>query len=81
MLAPGGFARLIREENHDAALDVALKQIEDGATVIDINMDDAMLDAKADMVRFFKSNCCRAGHIQSTHNDRLLKMGGARGRA
>ncbi|MBF0194491.1 MAG: methionine synthase [Magnetococcales bacterium] len=46
------FARLIREENHDAALDVALKQIEDGATVIDINMDDAMLDAKADMVRF-----------------------------
>ncbi|MBF0382003.1 MAG: methionine synthase [Magnetococcales bacterium] len=46
------FARLIREENHDAALDVALKQIEDGATIIDINMDDAMLDAKADMVRF-----------------------------
>ncbi|MBF0455192.1 MAG: methionine synthase [Magnetococcales bacterium] len=46
------FARLIREENHDAALDVALKQIEEGATIIDINMDDAMLDAKADMVRF-----------------------------
>ncbi|MBF0447359.1 MAG: methionine synthase [Magnetococcales bacterium] len=46
------FARLIREENHDEALDVALKQIEEGASVIDINMDDAMLDAKADMVRF-----------------------------
>ena len=46
------FARLIREENHDAALDVARKQIEDGASIIDINMDDAMLDAEADMVRF-----------------------------
>ena len=46
------FARLIREENHDAALDVALKQVEEGASIIDINMDDAMLDAKNDMVRF-----------------------------
>ncbi|MBF0358712.1 MAG: methionine synthase [Magnetococcales bacterium] len=46
------FARLIREENHDEALDVAIKQIADGATIIDVNMDDAMLDAKADMVKF-----------------------------
>ena len=46
------FARLILEENYEAALDVARRQVEDGANIIDINMDDAMLDAKAAMTRF-----------------------------
>ncbi len=41
------FARLIREEKYDEALSVARQQVESGAQVLDINMDDAMLDAKA----------------------------------
>jgi 5-methyltetrahydrofolate--homocysteine methyltransferase len=46
------FARLIREANYEEALTVARQQVENGAQVIDINMDDAMLDAKEAMVYF-----------------------------
>lgn len=46
------FARLIREELYDEALEVALQQVINGAQVIDINMDEGMLDSKAAMVRF-----------------------------
>lgn len=46
------FARLIREENYDEALAVARQQVENGAQVIDINIDDAMLDTEKAMVRF-----------------------------
>jgi 5-methyltetrahydrofolate--homocysteine methyltransferase len=46
------FAKLIREGDFDASLDVARQQVENGAQIIDVNMDDAMLDAEAAMVRF-----------------------------
>lgn len=46
------FKRLIREEKYDEALEVALQQVENGAQVIDINMDEGMLDSKACMTRF-----------------------------
>ena len=46
------FARLIREGNFTEALAVALQQVESGAQVIDINMDEGMLDSKAAMVTF-----------------------------
>ncbi|MBA1279342.1 MULTISPECIES: methionine synthase [Pseudomonadaceae] len=46
------FARLIREENYTEALEVALQQVEAGAQVIDINMDEGMLDSKKAMVTF-----------------------------
>ncbi|MVW75933.1 methionine synthase [Pseudomonas sp. R-22-3w-18] len=46
------FARLIREENYTEALEVALQQVEAGAQVIDINMDEGMLDSQAAMVTF-----------------------------
>ncbi|MCO7190253.1 MULTISPECIES: methionine synthase [unclassified Pseudoalteromonas] len=46
------FKRLILEEDYEAALDVARSQVENGAQVIDINMDEAMLDSKAAMVKF-----------------------------
>jgi len=46
------FARLIREEKYDEALSVAREQVEAGAQVLDINMDDAMLDAQREMTRF-----------------------------
>ena len=46
------FLRLIQEKNYDEALQIARKQVDDGALVIDINMDDALLDAKSQMVTF-----------------------------
>ncbi|MBN1820649.1 MAG: methionine synthase [Prolixibacteraceae bacterium] len=46
------FARLIREGNYEDALIIARNQVENGAQVIDVNMDDAMLDAKKEMVKF-----------------------------
>lgn len=46
------FARLISEGKYDEALQIASKQIEDGASIIDINMDDAMLDSAKEMERF-----------------------------
>ena len=46
------FARLIREEKFEEALSIARQQVEAGAQVIDINMDDAMLDAEKEMPRF-----------------------------
>ena len=48
------FARLISEGKYDEALQIAAKQIEDGASVIDINMDDAMLDSTREMERFVR---------------------------
>lgn len=48
------FARLISEGDYDTALQIASKQIEDGASVIDINMDDAMLDSAREMERFVR---------------------------
>jgi len=46
------FKRLIMEEDYETALNVAREQVENGAQVIDINMDEAMLDSKAAMVKF-----------------------------
>ncbi len=46
------FLRLINEKNYDEALDIARKQVEDGADVIDVNMDDGLLDATAEMQTF-----------------------------
>ncbi len=46
------FARLIREEKYEEALSVARNQVEGGAQILDINMDDAMIDSEAAMVRF-----------------------------
>lgn len=46
------FLRLINEGKYDEALAIARKQVEDGAQIIDINMDDGMLDAHKEMVTF-----------------------------
>ncbi|MDC0213376.1 methionine synthase [Gammaproteobacteria bacterium] len=46
------FARLIREENYDETISVARQQIENGAQVIDVNMDEGMLDGKKAMSTF-----------------------------
>ena len=46
------FLRLINEKNYEEALSIARKQVADGAAVVDVNMDDGLLDAKAEMTTF-----------------------------
>ena len=46
------FLRLINEKNYEEALGIARKQVEDGALVIDVNMDDGLLDAQEEMKTF-----------------------------
>ena len=46
------FLRLIKERKYDEAVSIARRQVDDGALVIDINMDDGLLDARAEMENF-----------------------------
>lgn len=46
------FLRLIKEGNYEEALTIARKQVEDGAQIVDVNMDDGMLDTEKEMVTF-----------------------------
>lgn len=46
------FLRLVKEEKFDEALDIARHQVDGGAQIIDINMDDGLIDGKEAMVRF-----------------------------
>ncbi len=46
------FLRLIKEKNYDEALEIARKQVDDGAQVIDVNMDDGLLDGVQEMTNF-----------------------------
>ena len=48
------FLRLINEKSYDEALSIAIKQVEAGAQIVDVNMDDAMLDAEAEMSHFLR---------------------------
>lgn len=48
------FARLIRDGKYEEALAIAREQVENGAQILDVNMDDAMLDAKKEMSTFLK---------------------------
>ncbi|MEM6979158.1 MAG: methionine synthase [Planctomycetota bacterium] len=48
------FARLIREENYDEAVEIAREQVENGAMIIDVNFDDALLDGVEAMTRFLR---------------------------
>lgn len=52
------FLRLINEKNYGEALEIARRQAEDGAQVLDINMDDGLLDVKAEMVKFLNMLAC-----------------------
>ena len=53
------FARLIRDENYDEAVEVAREQVQNGATIIDINFDDALLDGAEAMTRYSASDLRR----------------------
>lgn len=46
------FLRLIKEDNYEEALEVALEQVQGGAQIIDVNMDEGMIDGKEAMIKF-----------------------------
>lgn len=48
------FLRLVKEKNYEEALTIARHQVSDGAMVVDVNMDDALLDAEAEMSHFLR---------------------------
>lgn len=48
------FLRLIKEKNYQEALDIARRQVNDGAMMLDINLDDGMLDSVDEMTRFLR---------------------------
>lgn len=74
------FLRLISEKKYDEALGIARKQVEDGAQIIDINMDDAMLDAQNEMVTFLnliasEPEICRVPIMIDSSNGRSFLPG------
>ena len=50
------FLRLIKEGEFEEALDIAREQVEGGAQILDVNMDDGLLDGKEAMVRYLTSS-------------------------
>ena len=63
------FKRLIKNNDYNAAMAVARKQVEDGAMVLDLNVDDGMVDGVAAMQRFLKDRNDRARHFESSIYD------------
>ncbi len=75
------FAKLIKEGKYEEAVSVARQQVENGANVIDICMDEGMIDGVAAMTRFLHLLGERAGGREGALHGRLLQVGGDRGRA
>ena len=48
------FARLVKDEKYEEAVEIARQQVEGGANVIDVNMDEALLDGEAVMTKFLR---------------------------
>ena len=74
------FAKLIKEGKYEEAVSVARQQVENGANVIDICMDEGMIDGVAAMTRFLSLLGQRARGGQGAVHGRLLEVGGDRGR-
>ena len=74
------FLRLINEKSYDEALSIACKQVESGAQIIDVNMDDGMLDAKHEMSHFLnllasEPDVARVPVMIDSSNWEVLKAG------
>ena len=74
------FARLIQEENYEEAIEIARVQVEDGAQIIDINMDDAMLDGVAAMRRYLnllaaEPDICRVPFMIDSSKFEIIEAG------
>ena len=74
------FARLILAGDYAEALAVARQQVENGAQMIDVNMDEAMLDSQAAMTNVPQPRRLRARHRARAGDDRQLEVVGDRGR-
>ncbi len=73
------FRDLIKANDFDTALEVARQQVENGAQVIDINMDEGMLDPFGDG-ELPQPDRSRTGYLPCACDDRLLEMVGHRSR-
>ena len=74
------FRNLIKAGDYDAGLSVAAQQVENGAQVIDVNMDEGMIDGVAAMDRFTKLIASEPDISRVPDDGRLLQVGGDRGR-
>ena len=63
------FAKLILQDQYDEALSIARQQVENGAQIIDVNMDEGMLDGKAAMVKFLNliASACPCPPLNHRH--------------
>ena len=75
------FRKLIEANDYAAALEVARQQVESGANMLDVNMDEGMLDSEKAMMHLPQPDRRRARHLARADHDRLLEMVGDRGRA
>ncbi len=74
------FAKLIKDGDYEAALQVARQQVENGAQIIDINMDEGLLDSEAAMVTFLnliaaEPDICRVPIMIDSSNWRVIEAG------
>ncbi len=74
------FLRLIKEGSYDEAVAIARKQVEDGALVLDLNMDDGMLDAEKEMTNFLNligsdPDVCRVPMMVDSSNWNVIRAG------
>lgn len=74
------FLRLIKEENFDEALAIARHQVDGGAQIIDVNMDDGLIDGKEAMVRFLnliaaEPDICRVPIMVDSSKWEILEAG------
>jgi 5-methyltetrahydrofolate--homocysteine methyltransferase len=74
------FLRLIKEEKFDEALDIARHQVDGGAQIIDINMDDGLIDGKEAMVRFLnliaaEPDICRVPIMIDSSKWKIIEAG------
>lgn len=74
------FLRLIKEGAYEEALEIARRQVEDGAMVIDINMDDGLLDAEREMTHFLnllasEPDICRVPVMVDSSNWNVIRSG------
>ena len=74
------FLRLIREDRFEEAVEVAREQVEGGAQILDVNMDEGMLDSAECMQRFLNLIAAEPDIARIPGHDRQLQMGGHRGR-
>ena len=74
------FRKLIKEDRYDEAVEVARQQVENGAQIIDVNMDEGLLDSEAAMVPLPQPDRRRARHRPRAGDGRLVQMERDRGR-